>query len=379
MVATATSIRPLRPHRPAAVAAAFVAGGTLEAPVVGPMLLAATSVVGFARRRPIRRSDAGALAAGAAAAVALSRVWRVPPADGADAARSPRRSPRHLGADGSSLTVVVNPGAGRDDVDLSDRITDVLPAARLVHVEDDLMERLEEAAAAGVMGVVGGDGTINAAAGVAIEHDRPLAVFAGGTLNHFARDAGIETVERSASAIAAGDIARIDVGRIDGEPFLNTASLGSYAELVDERERLEPKLGKWAAMAVASARILRHGSPTSLRIDGEPIDVWLIFIGNCEYSPPGLAPGFRRTLDDGMFDVRLVDGGQRWSRARLVAAMLTGQVGRTKVYRRTLTDRLVITADQPLRLARDGETFDGGREVVIEKDPVGLDVFVPID
>jgi undecaprenyl-diphosphatase len=211
-----------------------------------------------------------------------------------------------------------------------------------------------------------------------MEAGRPLAVFAGGTLNHFARDLGIATVEDTADAVRAGRAVEVDVGTIDGRPFLNTASFGSYAELVDRRERLEHRLGKWLALAVSAVAIMREGEPVEVELDGRRCRVWLIFIGNCEYEPPGLSPGWRNRLDDGRFDVRYVEGTEPWARTRLVAAVLTGQLGRSKVYRRQVVERLEIrSADGPLRLARDGETFDGGEHVEVRKHERRLVVYAP--
>lgn len=276
---------------------------------------------------------------------------------------------------------MVNPTAGATlGPSLTEEITAAVPAATVTELAegDDLIELLREAARSPLMGVAGGDGSINAAAGVALEADRPLAVFPGGTLNHFARDASIDDVEAAAAAIRAGSLIRVDVGRIDGQPFLNTASIGSYPELVDERERLEGRIGKWPAMAVAMAKVTRRIEPMRLVINGTERRVWLIFIGNCVYDPPGLAPWSRQHLDDGLFDVRYVDASAARSRSRVILALLTGQLGRTRAYRREVVDRLTIESREgALRLARDGETFDGGTTIVIEKDPVGLDVFAP--
>ncbi|MFN8052225.1 MAG: diacylglycerol kinase family protein [Acidimicrobiales bacterium] len=294
-------------------------------------------------------------------------------------------SPRELdprARDGSGLSVVVNPTAGPAlGASLTEQIAEAVPAATVRELDehDDLLDVLRDAARSPVLGVAGGDGTINAATGIALETDRPLLVIPGGTLNHFARDLGVDTIDAAIDAFHRGRLHRIDVGRIDGRPFLNTASIGGYPELVDERERLEGRLGKWLALAVAMVRVTRRIEPTLLTIDGVDRDVWLIFVGNCVYDPPGLAPRSRSTLDDGRFDVRYLDAGAR-SRSKVFLALLTGQLGRTSAYRRVVTDRLDITSRQgPLRLARDGETFDGGVDIVIEKDPVGLDVFLPAE
>lgn len=282
--------------------------------------------------------------------------------------------------DPGTLTIVVNPSAGRDGDDTARaELAERLPAATLLDVDDDLIGQLERAADADLMGIVGGDGSVNAAAGIAIERGRPLAVFPGGTLNHFARDVGLDSVGIVAEALEAGSMRHVDVGRIDGQPFLNTASLGSYPELVDERERRETVLGKWAAMAIAALIVMRRATPTELTINGRRVRTWAIFIGNCVYDPPGLAPLERSRLDDGMFDVRWIDATRRFSRTRVTAALLLGRRGTSIAVGRLVADRIEIRShDGPLRLARDGETFDGdGSIVVVEKDERGLDVVAP--
>jgi undecaprenyl-diphosphatase len=107
----------------------------------------------------------------------------------------------------------------------------------------------------------------------------------------------------------------------------------------------------------------------------------MIFIGNCEYEPAGLAPGWRERLDDGLLDVRYVEAGSPWCRSRLVAALLTGQLGRSKVYRRCVVRSLEVRSlDGPLRLARDGETFDArGESFTVEKHPSRLAVYAKFD
>jgi diacylglycerol kinase family enzyme len=285
--------------------------------------------------------------------------------------------------DGVGVTIVINPSAGSGHgSDAIDELRGALPDARFVVVDEptDLLESLEEAARAEVIGIMGGDGSINAAAGVALRNSRPLAVFPGGTLNHFARDLGVASVNDTIDALGSGRVTAIDVGMIDGRPFLNTASFGSYAELVDERERHEGRLGKWPAMALALVKVLRRAEPLDVTINGERRSVWLIFIGNGEYHPPGLIPRSRPRLDDGLFDVRSVDRVGRISRLRLIAATLTGQLARTPSYRRELTGRLTITSHAgPLRLARDGETFDGSDEFVVAKHDRPLVTYVPED
>jgi undecaprenyl-diphosphatase len=178
--------------------------------------------------------------------------------------------------------------------------------------------------------------------------------------------------------VRAGHAAEIDVGRIAGRPFLNTASFGSYVELVDAREALEGRIGKWPALAVAAARVLRRGAPVEVEIDGVRHVLWLAFVGNCRYMPDGMAPTWRERLDDGQLDVRVVDAAHPFCRTRLVLAVMTGTLRRTRVFSTWRTTAMVVaSADGPLRLARDGETFDGPDQVEIRKDDDRLVVFTP--
>jgi len=101
--------------------------------------------------------------------------------------------------DGRGLSVFVNPSSGAADDDPAVELRELLPAARTVEIDTDrdLMEQLDaavDAEAPSALGISGGDGTVQAVAQVAIRHGLPLAVLPGGTLNHFARDAGVVRV-----------------------------------------------------------------------------------------------------------------------------------------------------------------------------------------
>ena len=278
--------------------------------------------------------------------------------------------------------MVVNPGAGSGVGESAlQRLAEALPRARLVELGegDDLAQALRDAASGSWgLGVVGGDGSLNTAAGIAHAEGIPLFAVPGGTLNHFARDVGLGSVDDAIAALAAGETLAVDVATIDGRPFLNTASFGGYVELVDARKRLEGRLGKWPAMVVALVQVLRRSHPTEVEIDGRYRKLWMIFVGNCTYQPHGFAPSWRPRLDDGHLDVRLVDAATPGARVRLVAAVLTGRLGRCRMYEELRVDELAVRRlDGDRRLARDGETFGGSAEFTIAKCAEPLLVYAP--
>jgi undecaprenyl-diphosphatase len=371
------------PSGHAASAFAFAVGAGTELPIAAVPLGVLATAVAFSRVRT-RVHYPGDVIAGAAVgasiAVATRKLWAVAPREPAQAPRVVHRLVGSANANGDGLAVIVNSTAGSSGDDSARDLQADLPGARLLRLDDadELGDALDSTAEAKAIGIVGGDGSINAAAENALATSRPLAVFPGGTLNHFARDLGLDDVHQTVHAVQHGELVAVDVGLVDGKPFLNAASFGNYAALVDAREKLEPRLGKWGALLVASTRLLRHAQPIEVEIDGRALRVWMIFIGNCEYQPPGLAPGWRESLNDGLFDVRYVDGNGPYSRLRLFLALITGQLGRTKVYTRCLVHSLEVRSmNGPLRLARDGETFDGGTRVAITKHSAPLVVYAP--
>jgi diacylglycerol kinase family enzyme/membrane-associated phospholipid phosphatase len=399
------------PSGHSASAAAFVAGVGAESPAWGTVLAPVAASVAFSRvytgvHYPSDVLAGCALGVGAALVVRAMR----PPARPRPQTGTPAAVPAL--DEGRGLHVVVNTASGPPPLltPAADRIRTALPDAIVVECteDDDLGQLLEDAALkakadGGALGVCGGDGTVAGAAEVALAHDLPLAVFPGGTRNHFALDLGLETVEATAAAVLAGHAARVDVARRTdsggSSPFLNTFSIGSYPDLVRVRERWSRRVGSWPASVLAAVHVLRTCEPVRVEINGRTRSVWLLFAGNCRYSSWGLAPVRRRDLADGLLDVRIVDGG-RFARTRLVGAALTGVLTSSPIYTETTVRRLRIRVpdaegsggpgrDDPdrtggaagtatgagVRLASDGEVAPAPPELFLDKVPGGLRVY----
>ena len=371
------------PSGQAAVGFAFAAGAGQEVPALAAPLVGLAALVGYSRFRTgvHHPSDAavGALL-GSGAALATRRLWPVAPHEPAHVRTALVRADVEPSPEGKGLVVVVNPSAGSSERAAEELRTE-LPDAEVMELDDgaDLEAALKEAAARGcVIGVAGGDGSINTAATIAAETGKPLFVVPGGTLNHFAYALGLESIADAAAAVRDGRAVAVDRAMIGDHTFLNTASIGNYVDLVDARERLEDRIGKWPAVVVALTRVLRTAHPVDLEIDGEPRKVWMVFIGNCRYQPSGFAPSWRESLDDGLLDIRIIDGTRPWSRSRLLMSVVTGRLARCGAYEQRYAPSVTIKSlEGSLRLARDGETFDGPEEFTIAKADEPLVVYVP--
>ena len=138
------------------------------------------------------------------------------------------------------------------------------------------VEGMAEAVRAAVDGgakrilVAGGDGTVASAAEVLCDTGVELAVIAGGTLNHFARDNGIPLELDQALELAATGTARgVDVGFVNDRPFLNTSSVGAYVGFVRTRERLERWMGYRLASFLGGVRVMARLRSFTVQVEVE--------------------------------------------------------------------------------------------------------------
>ncbi|WP_327306707.1 phosphatase PAP2 family protein [Streptomyces sp. NBC_01298] len=381
------------PSGHSASAFAFTAGVALESPLWGAALAPVAASVAFSRVYTGVHYPSDVLA-GAALGVAAGVVVRRLTRDAQEARIVPgdeRAAAAPALPDGAGLTVVVNTGSGTAattglDVLLRER----LPKAELVECEgQDLAAELASAAErAAVLGVCGGDGTINAAATAALRAGIPLAVFPGGTLNHFALDLGLAGIEDTCRAVADGHAVHIGVGRFTPGPgpdpqdtragyFLNNFSIGAYPELLGTRLRWAPRIGGGPAALLAAYRVLRAERPVRLKLAGKPRSVWLLFAGNGTYQGTGPAPRYRKSLGEGLLDIRLVHGGGRPG-PRLLAAAFAGPLTRSPVHVATRLRSLRVSdipAGTPL--AYDGEYAQAPTALVLDDLPDALTVYRP--
>jgi diacylglycerol kinase family enzyme len=174
----------------------------------------------------------------------------------------------------------------------------------------DLAARARQAAGRGdVLVAAGGDGTVGTVAAVAVESNVTFGVLPLGTMNHFAKDAGIPlNLSQAVQAIVGGHVRDVDVGDLNGRVFVNNSSLGIYPRMVWERIA-EQRHGrrKWTAFAIAMARTWRRYRMLVARmsLDGQVhvVRTPFIFVGNNEYVAEGFELGARAALDQGRLSI----------------------------------------------------------------------------
>ena len=195
-------------------------------------------------------------------------------------------------------------------------------------------EAIKAVARSGRVIVAGGDGTAAGAAQILAGSDTELGLLPLGTLNHLARDIGIPVDLGEAAEVAAnGQPVAIDVGEVNGQVFVNNASIGLYPLMVRKREGLRRAKGwpKWLSTLPAAFAVLERLPHHRLRLDwgrGERAIVTpLLFVGNNVYSLDRGEVGKRNTLTDGKLSLYAV---ARRRRAALIWFAMRALVGRAE-------------------------------------------------
>ena len=157
---------------------------------------------------------------------------------------------------------------------------------------DDLLGVAAAAVSRGAdaIGVAGGDGSQALVAAVASQHDIPYVCVPAGTRNHFAFDLGVDRddVVGALDAFADGLERRIDLARVNRRVFVNNASLGLYAKIVQSEEYRNAKLETVARMLPdllpprAEPFDLRFTAPDGTRWQGAQ----LVLVSNNPYHVP---------------------------------------------------------------------------------------------
>lgn len=326
------------PSGHSASAAAFATGVALESPVAGAVVAPIAAGVVYSRLH-VGAHWLSDVIAGTALGVVVAVAGRLLiPADPATDRPMPGTGERidlpPLG-DGDGVFLVMNRKAGKDVLRADPRplIERTLPRARLHELrpdetaDDAVREAMATPSPPRILGVLGGDGSVSRMANLAREFDLPLLALPGGTFNHFARSAGVPTVEAALDAARQGSGLRVVVADLDvgGRRLtvLNTASVGIYPEFVAVRKEHKKKLGKWLAGVVAAVTVLRAAEPVDVSIDGRRARVWSLFASIGRNDPEQIATMQRRSLVDDVLDVRILHA--RGSRFRAVTSMAFGR------------------------------------------------------
>jgi diacylglycerol kinase family enzyme len=230
---------------------------------------------------------------------------------------------------------------------------------------------------ADLLGVAGGDGTQALVAGIAAEHDVPLLVISAGTRNHFALDLGLdrEDPSRCLEALRDGVELHVDLGVIADRPFVNNASFGAYAAVVQSPAYRDDKtrttLDQLPGLLAGQQGPRLVARAENVTIEGPQA----VLVSNNQYGMGDIAGlGRRARLDRGtlgMFAVTVTSAAQ-------AAGLLRGRNSRGLT--RLVGREVVVDADtSQIPVGVDGEALVLDTPVRCVVQPAALRVRVPRD
>lgn len=308
--------------------------------------------------------------------------------------------------DGATLTLVVNPAAGRGrarrllpqlvaglvaglpDANLHVHQTTSFSDARLRCIEAVALARpAVEGHRRDSLVVVGGDGMMHLGLNAAAATGIPLGVVAAGRGNDFSRGIGVPNdLPGAIRTIVAGHTLRMDLleatGRLvdDAERRWvgSIVSTGFDARVNYRTNHLRWNLGRLSYTWSTLAELSRFEPvPYRLVVDGRPLEQTAMFIavGNAGVFGGGMRACPDADVTDGLLDLTIVNPVSRASLLRLLPRMFDGGFVHDPAIELLRAREVTVDGDGLYGMA-DGEEL-GRVPLRLRAVPGVLDVFVP--
>jgi diacylglycerol kinase family enzyme len=235
------------------------------------------------------------------------------------------------------------------------------------------------------LGMAGGDGSQALVASIAIEHDLPFVCVSAGTRNHFALDLGLDRDDPRDSMRAFKDavVRRIDYATVNDRLFVNNASLGVYATVVQQDAYRDDKTA--TTKALLPELLGRQAESFDLQFttpDGDEVEgAFLIEVSNNPYvTGVSLEAARRDRLDTGTLGVVAVSTPTGREAAKLVALSVAGQRRRSQYWHEFTTASFEIRSRSGSAFVGvDGEALEMNTPVRFESHHLGLRLLVPAE
>jgi diacylglycerol kinase family enzyme len=249
---------------------------------------------------------------------------------------------------------------------------------------DDLLKLAGDAIASGadVIGMAGGDGSQALVATVASEHGIPHVCVPAGTRNHFALDLGLDRddVVGALDAFHDGLERRVDLARVNGRVFVNNASMGLYAKIVQSEAYRDAKLKTAADML--PDMIGPEAKPFDLRFVGPDGTDWpsahLVMVSNNPYELDHLAGrGTRERMDLGTLGLVAARIAGPADAVTFVGLEATGRIRSFRGWLEWDAPRFRVDSNGPVEIGIDGEALLMDPPLLFDSLPGALTVRLP--
>jgi len=219
--------------------------------------------------------------------------------------------------------------------------------------------------------IAGGDGTVNFVVNQLkkAKIEIPIAILPTGTANDFASALGIPSDPAIACrSLLEGDIRQVDLGRVNGEYFVNVFSCGLFSDISQKTPTiLKNTFGRLAYYVSGIGEIAKiRKMNVTIRTDGGDFEgsslVFFVFNGK---TAGQLRLAYLSEVDDGLLDLIIVKGDSPLETVRTIFQyfFLMGQTAlprKPKAYPTGVIhircSRIEAATDQPEPTDMDGQT-----------------------
>ncbi|HEY8018118.1 MAG TPA: diacylglycerol kinase family protein [Actinomycetota bacterium] len=293
------------------------------------------------------------------------------------------------------VVVVANPTAGRGKagrlIGKADAILHDLRVEHEVRVSesgDDLEATVRRAAedGAGIVAVLGGDGTVSLGANGVLGTGAALAILPAGTGDDFAKVVGAGRFDAAVRLLANPKIVPIDlvslVAGVEHRHFVNIAGAGFDSEVNETANGMSVRLGGTGTYVAAVLKTLSRFSPAhyELTIDGEAlsVDAMLTVVGSGIQYGGGMKVLPNACVNDGLLDVCIVEALSKTAFLRAFPRVFTGSHGRHPKVRMMRGTTVTVEANRKMLVYADGERV-GPLPATFEVRPGALPIVVGPD
>jgi diacylglycerol kinase family enzyme len=239
------------------------------------------------------------------------------------------------------------------------------------------------AGGADVVGMAGGDGSQALVAGVAAAHGVGFVCVPAGTRNHLAMDLGLDRGDVAGALDAFGEAVerRIDLGLVGERVFVNNASAGLYAKIVQSPAYRERKIG--TALELLPTMLGPDATPFDLQFTGpdgaEHASAHLILVSNDRYEfGGGEGFGSRRRIDAGNLGIVAATFRSSGEIARLLESGAAGRNWRPPGWVEWADGSFELRSGQPVEIGIDGESLVLDPPIRFRTLPGALRVRIPL-
>lgn len=216
------------------------------------------------------------------------------------------------------------------------------------------------------IGIIGGDGTMHEFINLALSDNAadlpPLALFPCGTGNAFNLDIGCNTVDETLGCIAKQTISFIDVAEVQYSDrrlwSFNILGCGLVAEINILAEKMRFLRGSRYNVAAVIKLLVNPVKQMRVKTDGMLFDGRYSFLLACNtrFTGKGMMMAPHAQLNDGKFDVILVEACSRWKLLKLFPKIFKGgHIGAKELQYLQVSELELETPGENLPTNIDGE------------------------